>query len=75
MSGRFPEDCRRGRKEEKGHLCALRHCAQRNGRVEEGWEAKRKMEEIEGAEVRRVAIFYKAKKVGWREQVVSVVRM
>ena len=36
MRGRL-EDCRAGRKEEKGHRCALRQWAHR--RVDKGWEA------------------------------------
>ena len=48
-------DCRAGRKEEKGHLCALRQWAHR--RVAAGWEAKRKMVLIDGPEVRMVAMF------------------
>ena len=53
MSGRL-EDCRTGRKEEKGQLCAFRQCAHR--RVAAGWEAKRKMLAIDGADARRLAI-------------------
>ena len=53
MSGLF-EDCSAGRKEEKGHLCARRQCA--HLRVAEGWEAKRKMVEMEGPAVRREAM-------------------
>lgn len=53
IKGRF-EDCRAGRKEEKGHLCARRHRAQR--RVAGGWEAKRKIVANEGPVVRRAAM-------------------
>ena len=53
MRGRF-DDCKAGRKEEKGHRCALRQWA--HLLLEAGWEAKRKMEDM-GVEVaRKVAI-------------------
>lgn len=53
MRGRF-EDCRTGRKDENGHLCAFKQCA--HLRVDAGWEAKRKMVDIEGVVVRREAM-------------------
>ena len=60
MSGRWGwEDWRRGRREEKGHLCARRQWTQRRvvAVAEDGpAAAKRKMAEMEGAAVRRVVI-------------------
>ena len=60
MRGGF-EDWRRGRKEEKGHLCARRQCVHREGFVALviGWEAKRKIVCIEGPLVRRAVMISK----------------
>jgi hypothetical protein len=48
------EDCSRGLKEEKGHLCAFKQCVHR--RVAAGCEENRKMVARDGAAVRRVAM-------------------
>lgn len=48
------EDAARGRKDEKGHLWALRHCAHR--RVAAGCAVKRKMVDTDGAAVRIAAM-------------------
>lgn len=53
MSGRL-DDAALGRKDEKGHRCALRHCAHRL--VVAGCDEKRKMADIEGPAVLSVAI-------------------
>ena len=73
ISGRF-DDCRAGRKEEKGHLCARRQCAHRL--VAGGWEANRNIVANEGPVVRRVAMWkridpeqWQRVDVGWREDV------
>jgi len=53
IKGRL-DDCALGRKEEKGHRCALRQCA--HLLVAAGCAANRKIVEIDGEAVRRLAM-------------------